>query len=182
MSTIPASEQQERSAKRFWVGAIVGLLSLQLIGGIFAAYLALSDPTVAVIPNYYQSGLNWDAKKRSLDLFDKLGWVADFKVLPTDDLTAMRELDVRLYPPNDTEAVGKQRVSATIYHHARGSEIHQVVFTEVGEGRFVGDCPLTQAGLWQVDLLMEGDQGIAETRFTIEVNPAGDSSYTTAKS
>ena len=53
-------EVAERRARRFWVSFICLILGSNVAMGFFAVYLALSDPSQSVIPNYYQTGLDWD--------------------------------------------------------------------------------------------------------------------------
>ena len=58
-------QQLERRARRFWVSVIVGFLGLQVLIGVASVVLALNDPSVAVIPNYHQSALDWDVTHRA---------------------------------------------------------------------------------------------------------------------
>lgn len=166
----------ERRARRFWVGAIVGLLSMQLIGGVVTVYLAVGDPTVAVIPNYYQAGLEWDVKHRNLDQFVNMQFQVELTVDPTDELSRQRQLMIKL--TRNGLAVGKQRVSASIYHHARGADVVKLNFDEGHEGQYVAPCRLTQSGLWEVEISVEGDHGVAETRFTTLVHDKVVSTHT----
>lgn len=160
--------QNEKNARRFWVGAIVGLLSLQVIGGTITVYLAVGDPTVAVVPNYYQAGLDWDIKRRNLDQFIAMGWQVEMIVQPVDPDAAHRQLRVRLTRGNNP--VAKQKISGTVFHHARGNELRRFTMDEAGSGEYVASTALTQAGKWEFNLIVEGDHGIAETRFTMNVD------------
>jgi nitrogen fixation protein FixH len=169
------SAKTERRAKRVWVGVIVTFLALQVVGGIVTIYLATSDPTVAVIPNYYQSGLNWDVKRRNLDQFTNLGWHVVVNVQAADEELQQRQVTIHL--KKNEYPVGKQRVSASIFHHGRGNEIFKLNFDEALEGQYVAICRLAQAGLWQFDIAIEGDHGLAETRFTMDVGKSGATEY-----
>ena len=177
MSKPSSDENQkiERRAKRVWVGIIVGLLSMQVIGGVVTVMLATGDPTQAVIPNYYQAGLDWDIKHRNLDQFVELGWQLEMTVQTADVETQTRQLKIRLTKNNDP--VLKQRVSASIYHHARGADVQKIVFDEGHEGEYVATTRLTQAGLWGVDVVVEGAHGVAESRFTTLINSASVSQH-----
>lgn len=177
--TLALSDEQrlaERSAKRFWVGAIVGLLSMQLIGGVVTVYLAVGDPTVAVIPNYYQAGLEWDVKHRNLDQFVKMQFQVEVIVDPTEAEINQRHVMIKL--TKNGSPVSKQRVSASIYHHAKGADIVKLTFDEGHAGEYVAPCRLTQSGLWEVDISIEGDHGIADTRFTMIVQDKVASTHT----
>jgi nitrogen fixation protein FixH len=159
----------ERKARRFWVSLIVGLLGLQVFGGVVAIYLATSDPSVAVIPNYYQAGLDWDVKRRNLNQMKLLGWTTDVLVEPEDVELRQRMIMVQVRAQQDAP-VGDLRVTAQIFHHARGSEIHRLIFDETSPGNYVAITRLTQPGLWQVDLVLEGDHGIAEESHVIDAS------------
>jgi nitrogen fixation protein FixH len=180
-SAVRSSVQIERRARFIWVGIVVLLLSLQLSGGIVTVYLAVSDPTVAVIPNYYQAGLDWDIKRRNLDQFVQLGWQYELIVDEVDPELPQRKLLIKL-SKND-QPVGKQRVSARIYHHARGSEVHQLQFDESWPGEYVCQTKLVQSGLWHLEFIFEGAHGIAEARQEIRIleNEATVSSSIVAK-
>lgn len=161
------SKLVERRARRVWVGLIVGLLSLQLMGGVMAVYLAVGDPTVAVIPNYYQAGLQWDVTRENLTRFTDLGWQVEFTVQPLDREVNGRQVALQL--TKQDHAVVKQDISAVVFHHAHGNERFDVKFDEAQPGQYVATCALTQSGVWEVHLKFEGDDGVAETRFTLLV-------------
>lgn len=151
----------ERKARRFWVSLIVGLLGLQVVIGIASVILAISDPTAAVIKDYYQSAVNWDSTRRARQLTAQLGWDLDVSVGPV--LPGGRERQLRLtVSSSDQMPVESLVVSASFFHHAKGSDVHQMRLVEVGEGVYVGTTTLTQSGLWQLELQIAGDHGLAE--------------------
>ena len=78
-------KQLERRARRFWVSVIVGFLSLQVVIGIVSIVLSISDPTLAVIPNYHQAALDWDVTHRARQLADQLGLPARSRVVTSSD-------------------------------------------------------------------------------------------------
>lgn len=159
----------ERRARRFWVSVIVGLLGLQVLGGIGTIYLATRDSSVAVIPNYYQAGLDWDITKRNRDLFVTMGWscVVDVHEADLEYNQRMITIQVRdkLHQP-----VVDLRVTGQIYHHARGNDVHRLQFDQSHPGEYVAMIKMTQSGLWQMNLTFEGDHGIAEENLVIDVD------------
>lgn len=165
----------EQRARRFWVGLIVCFLTVQLIGGVVTIYLAVGDPTVAVIPNYYQAGLDWDVKRRNMQNFIDLNWTADVTVDAYDAESRTRGL--KLVLSRNGHAVEGQRISATLFHHARGNELFRVRMDQAEPGVYVATTNLAQSGLWQFDLSIEGDHGIAETRFAMNIESAGVSRH-----
>ncbi len=58
--------KDERKARRFWVGLVVGFLGLQLMTNVIAVIAATSQKEDVVVPNYYQKGLDWDKRFDSI--------------------------------------------------------------------------------------------------------------------
>lgn len=157
----------EKRARRFWTAGIVGLLSLQICVGGAALYLANSDPTVAIIPDYYHKAVNWDATRRSMKLTQQLGWQIDVSV--GDAAQGARTISLSL-SSDTSHPIDNQRVTAEVYHHACGDEVFELSFLEAGDGRYWAECPLVQAGLWQVTFQIEGDSGIASESLQVRVD------------
>ncbi len=162
-ATVPSAAelaQLERSARRWWVSAIVGLLGLQVVIGIGSVILAVGDPTVAIVPNYHQKALDWDATQRAAQLTRKLGW----KVSPLVGLAVPdsggRLVRIAIHD-NQQQPVSELRLSAKIYHHARGTQIHELLFVETDAGFYEATIGLREAGMWQLQLQIEGKHGIA---------------------
>lgn len=157
----------ERRARRFWVSVIVGFLGLQVLIGIASIVLALSDPTVAVIPNYHQSALDWDVTHRSRQLAEQLGWEIDYNVVPSEQ-AGQRSLLVSILD-RDRQPLSGLNVSAKLYRHARAGEVDQFKLKAVADGNYQADTKLNERGLWQIELMIEGDHGIASMSRELEV-------------
>ncbi len=157
----------ERRARRFWVSVIVGFLGLQVVIGIASIVLALSDPSVAIIPNYHQSALDWDVTHRSRELADQLGWKIDYNIVPAE-LAGRRSLLVSVLDRNGSP-LRDVNVSAKLYRHARGAVVDQIKLKAIADGNFQADTKLTGGGLWQIELVIEGDHGIASISRELEV-------------
>jgi nitrogen fixation protein FixH len=160
-------QQLERRAKRFWVSVIVGFLGLQVLIGVASVVLALNDPSVAVIPNYHQSALDWDVTHRARQLADQLGWQIDYNVVPAEQ-TGHRSLLVSILD-RDGKPVSDLNVSAKLYRHARGGNVDKIKLKAVADGNYQADTKLTEKGLWQVELVIEGEHGIASLSREFEV-------------
>lgn len=160
-------QQLERRARRFWVSVIVGFLGLQVLIGVASIVLALNDPTVAVIPNYYQSALDWDITNRSRQLADQLGWQIDYNVVPAEQ-AGQRSLFVTILD-RDGKPVSDLNVSAKLYRHARGGNVDKFKLKAIADGNYQADTKLTEKGLWQIELCMEGEHGIASLSREFEV-------------
>lgn len=161
-ATLSASEHAtlERRARRWWVSGIVSLLGLQVFIGIGSVILAVGDPTVAVVPNYHQKALDWDTTQRAAQLTGKLGW----QVKPLVGLVSAdggKRLVRVSIQDQQGQPVSDLHVSAAVYHHARGSEVYNLNLVETDAGYYEGTTSLTQAGVWQVYVQIEGMHGIA---------------------
>lgn len=159
----------ERRARRFWASMVVGLLSAQVVGGIATVYLATSDSSFSVVPNYYQAGLNWDVTKRNRDLFTSLGWNCQVTVSESDSELKHRSVLIQLRSETDQPVAGL-KVKGQIYHHARGNDVHELQFDQATPGDYVASIQLAQGGIWQVNLTLEGDHGIAEENLVVHVD------------
>ena len=151
----------EKHARHFWVGLVVGLLGLQIAGGMFAVYLAMADPSSAIVPNYHYSAVNWDTTRRARQLTEHLEWNISTTVGAQLSESDRRVVRVEICDSQGAPMRGLN-ITASLYHHARGSEIHAIRFIEVDPGVYSGTTSLTQPGLWQVTLQIEGDHGVAE--------------------
>lgn len=160
-ASLPADVAQlEKRARRFWVSLIVGLLGLQVIIGIVSIWLSVGDPSVAVVPNYHQKALDWDATHRARELTRKLGWhiapiVGEF--LPDSGRRLVR-VAVR---DRAGGGVTELNLSGKVYHHARGATIHELRFTETDPGYYEATTSLAESGLWELQLQLEGNHGVA---------------------
>lgn len=152
--------QAERRARRFWVTLIVSLLGLQVVIGIGSIFLSIGDPTVAIVPNYHQKALDWDATHRARQLTKQLGWhvVPQVGVLSPENQKRLVRIGIR---DRAGRVVPGLNLSAKVYHHARGANIHELRFTETEPGYYEGATSLAASGLWELQLQMEGDHGIA---------------------
>jgi nitrogen fixation protein FixH len=160
-------QQLERRARRFWVSVIVGFLGLQVVIGIASIVLALNDPSVAVVPNYHQSALDWDVTHRARQLTDQLGWQIDYNVVPAEQHDR-RSLLVTILD-RDGKPVSDLNITAKLYRHARGANVDKFKLKAVADGNYQADTKLTEKGLWQIELVIEGEHGIASLSRELEV-------------
>lgn len=152
--------KSERRARHFWVTIVVGLLSLQVAGGITSVFLALNDPSAAIRPRYHDAALNWDTTRRALQLSGQLGWQISYAVGELDEHSQARELRIAIV--DDTgSTIENLHLAGELFHHARGKDVHKVSFTEVTSGVFAANIAIAKPGVWQCDLLIQGDHGTA---------------------
>lgn len=150
----------ERRARRFWGTLIVGLLGLQVFIGIGSIFLSIGDPTVAIVPNYHQQALDWDATHRARQLTKQLGWQVTPQVGAVSPESQKRLVRIGIRDRAGYVVPGLN-LSAGVYHHARGSNIHELRFNETEPGYYEAMTSLVASGLWELKLQMEGEHGIA---------------------
>lgn len=150
---------QERRARRFWVGLVVTLLGTQVAIGMFSLYLSVGDPSNAIIPDYYRAAVNWDVTRRARELTQDLQW--DVAPTVSQAVDGERVVSVHLVD-GERQPVRGVHIRGQVFHHARGGERYALQFSEIADGVYATPTQLTQSGLWQLRLRMEGDHGIAE--------------------
>ncbi|MFT3882633.1 MAG: FixH family protein [Gemmatales bacterium] len=149
-------QDRELFAKWKWVGLIVGLLSIQVIVGGMAIFLANSDPAHSVVPNYHQQALEYDKVLAARQLSHQLGWT--WSIVPGQqiDTTGKRQLTLQLQD-NRAQPVTEAHVILQLLHHARGNSRQNITLTPVPQkpGWYQGEAVVDRAGLWQVDLSVD---------------------------
>lgn len=161
-------QQLERRAKRFWVSFVVAFLGLQLLIGGVAVYLSFGKNSVAVVPNYHQAALNWDETKNSRSAADRKQWKLELLASDVADDRGIRAMELFVHDSNQI-AIDKLVISGHLYHHAQASVVQPIEFQSVGEGRYLALPAMGQAGLWQVELAIQGADEPITTSETIEI-------------
>ena len=64
----------EARRRAFWVGLVLSLLGGQIAFVSVMAYVAATNGTFAIEPDYYQKGLHWNATAAQLRENDRLSW------------------------------------------------------------------------------------------------------------
>jgi nitrogen fixation protein FixH len=136
-----------RRAARRWGAFVIGLLSLQVIGGAFAIFLATGDESVAVVPNYHQQALDWDQQVAIRNASAKLGWVAEMSQLDAQAGSAGLRISLR---DRDGQIVEIQSGTLEIYRHVRAGNVRRVAIPSgAPEAIDLSHC-FDASGLWQV--------------------------------
>jgi|LakMenE18May11ns_1017448.scaffolds.fasta_scaffold9738568_2 nitrogen fixation protein FixH len=161
----------ERRARRFWVSFICLILGSNIGMGLFAVYLAVSDPAQSVIPNYYQKGLDWDKTKAALAESERLGWTVEVSIYPEAFNASQRT--IRLTVLNrDGNVVEKATGTLSIFHHAHAKEIQELSLAEVFPGVYEANAQMVDPGHWDMTLhLRQGGSGylwqsVKDTKWT----------------
>jgi nitrogen fixation protein FixH len=150
-------DQQRRAARRagwFWGTLVVGFLSLQLTIGGVAIYLATGDPSVAVVPDYYQKAVDWDRTLAIRQASDQLGWRAEIDVTSASTSTGDRVLTIQILDASG-QPVDRLGGECELYHHARASQRQRIPLKSVGRGCYQGIARMPEKGLWEISLRLE---------------------------
>jgi len=149
-------EDRELFAKWKWVGLIVGLLGLQVVVGGVAIFLATSDPSHSVVPNYHQQALESDKVLATRQVSQRLGWTWTIMPGQQTDSTGKRQLIVNLQD-SKTQPITEAHLAIQLWHHARGNSRQNITLSPVPSkpGWYQGEALIDRAGLWQVDLSVD---------------------------
>ncbi len=158
----PAAVEFDRIANRNaairWGGFVVGMLSFQVAIGVIAVMLATGDPSVAVVPDYYQKSLAWDDQRESESVSRQLGWT-----LTLVPIAAPQGASLQAFLKNvDGEPVQIQSGTLRLFHHARGADVQTFSLEPNAQGLVVLEGCFSVDGLWQVEIDVRNDR---EERF-----------------
>lgn len=124
---------------------MVGFLTFTLCLGFAAITLATQDPSVAVVPDYYQKALAWDETEKLRRDSEALGWAVQTSVSSKGVLHVdLRDADGR--PVEITNG------SIEIFRHARANHITKHDLEASAEGAISIQDVITHSGWWTVRL------------------------------
>jgi nitrogen fixation protein FixH len=128
---------------------VIGFLALQVMLGGLAIFLATSDPSWSVVPDYHRGAMAWDQEKAAQAASDQLGWRCQLNVDRVADMFGKRLVRLRL-----TDSAGQpvvvDRIGAMVFHHARASQSQQVVLEKGDEpGLYQAVVSMKRPGWWE---------------------------------
>jgi nitrogen fixation protein FixH len=149
------------------------LLGGQLLLMFVMVYLAISDGSFAIEPDYYQKGLNWDDTAAQLRNNQRLGWKADVQV--GEDVSVLSERTVSC---SLTDQAGRgldgAEVELEAFPHVRGSERATVALSPAGNGLYQAKLRFGRKGVWEFRFVARrGPETFTHTEL-IEVYPPQD--------
>jgi len=152
---IQVGDRRAKSWRVFIMPAIVlGFLGGHVIFVISAITIATGDPSFAVVPDYYQKSVDWDAHKAALADSESLGWQVELQPSEQVDQLGQREVVVVL-----RDRAGKPVVDATVtmelFHRARAGDVIRSQFAEVLPGQYAALLKMPREGRWEFDLHAE---------------------------
>lgn len=145
----------ERRAKRFYMALVLFLFVIQSTIMGLVIHLAIGDPSAAVVPDYHTAALNWDATRARHEAAGRLGWAVAFEASDVADGSGMRAVELNILD-RDQHPVDQLSIHGKLYHHARANDVIPVELKSVGAGRYLALIPAARAGLWQLELDLDG--------------------------
>lgn len=149
------TQQANRRAAWRWGSFVVGLLSLQVTGGVLAIMLATGDQSVAVVPDYHEKALHWDDEVAARRASAALGWKYEADSFSGQEASG---LAIKL---TDSQGQPIDSVSGELqlYHHARASQVRRVAIPPGNLGSLrLADC-FAADGHWQVSIDVQDRSG-----------------------
>ena len=127
--------------------------------------VATSDPSFAVVPDYYRKAVAWDETARQTAANERLGWTLAIDVSRRTDAGDRREVRVDLH-----DAAGAPIRDAGIrieaYFDARAGAKQRVLLEPAPDqpGRYIGRLPVERDGHWTFHAVVHR----GEDRFTAQ--------------
>lgn len=143
---------------------VLGLLGGHMLFIMIAITLATGDPSFAVVPDYYQKGVDYDERKALLTQSAALGWSVEVHAGLTTDAIGQREFIVQVRDA-EGQAVHGLDMKIEAYHVARASEPLAFACVEALPGQYVASPRMRKEGFWQFTI----DSTINEQRFVAEL-------------
>jgi len=142
-------ESTSRWKAYFWPSFVIALLSGQMILILSMVYLATSDQSFAVEPDYYQKGLNWDDIAAQRRHNEELGW--KIKLQTSDDRLRCTLTD------RNGQPLDNALVDLIAFPHARGMQRDLIMLEPAGDGVYTAPVQFSRAGLWEFRFVIRHD-------------------------
>lgn len=136
-------------ARLFWPGLVVALISISLCFAGVTAFVAVSDPSFAVEPDYYDKALRWDEQREQSARNNQLGWRVEIEVSDSPDPLGRREVRLTALDPEGSPVSGAS-ASVEMFHHSRSANRLGAALAESEPGVFVAALPIARDGIWEV--------------------------------
>jgi nitrogen fixation protein FixH len=98
-------------------------------------------------------------------VLQQLGWKVE-PAIGERSTSGTRPVTIAIRDADQAPQAGL-RVTAMIYHHARGSQVEQLVLTETADGVYEAASRIDRDGLWEVAVQIEGEHGVATESYEL---------------
>ena len=131
---------------RLFPGIVFVLLGTNVCIVGATVYLANSDRSFAVVPDYYQKALAWNQTLAQQQRNAALGWSATVSV--GAESTLGRTVSVRLLDRAGMP-VERANVELIAFHDARAADQYGATLSEAAPGVYETAMPIERAGSWE---------------------------------
>jgi nitrogen fixation protein FixH len=156
----------------FWPALVISLLAGQVVLVLVMAYLAVSDHSFAVEPDYYRKALHWDAEMAQQQANRRLGWSLHVEISEPSDLFQQRGVRCVI-----ADRAGKPVEGATVelvaFPHVRGNERQTLTLAAVEAGRYGAAVRMAQGGLWEFRVVAKRGAELATHMELVQVRVPG---------
>ncbi|MEE2936873.1 MAG: FixH family protein [Planctomycetota bacterium] len=147
----PDLQTANRQAAWKWGSLIVGLLGLQVAGGIFTIVLATGEESVVVVPDYYQKTLHWDEAMAAKRASNRLGWKCVMEAMPISEDRGYAGLIATLKDDRD-EIIKAKQGTLRWFQHNRANSVQELMIPSGSLTMMrLEDC-FDANGLWDVTI------------------------------
>lgn len=137
-----------------WPMIVVGLLVTHVVLMLVAASIATRDRSFAVVPNYYENAVNWDATRAAQRDSDTLGW--KLSIDPSASVTPLGQRSIAFTLLDSTgKPVENANLSVDYYHHSHAKDAASIKLKQTEPGKFVANLPMRYPGFWQFNVTAE---------------------------
>ena len=140
----------ERTTRRRWLGIIVGFFALQAALWSYTLVRVHDDPSHAVVEDYDQRAIDWDAHRAQLAASARLGWAAAVDLTPQgpagEGVVRVTLTDATHHP------IVAEDVAATVFHQAAAAQRTEVALQPLGPGVYAAAMPIDRPGKWRVHI------------------------------
>ena len=153
---VPHPRPPRPTGGRRWPLIVVGLLVGHVSLMVVAVVLATRDKSFAVLPDYYQRAVRWDAEQAERRAGERLGWQCT--ITPTDrfDRTGARVVELTLVDA-DGRPLANADVRVAYFAHARSAQRAEATFRTDARGAATGPMRLRAEGFYEMGVTATHD-------------------------
>lgn len=133
-----------------WPWIVVGLLGGHAAIIIAAVTMAVGDPSFAVVPDYYDKAVNFDAYKADLEASRALGWTLTLTPEDSADLRGRRAIVASLLD-RDGQPIAGAQIELYFTHLGGGDNGHVSFHAHDIGGTYRGTAVMPRGGRYQID-------------------------------
>lgn len=138
---------------RLWPHFIFFLLAINFFVVGITVYVATTDPSFAVVPDYYTKAVEWDATKERQAASDAAGWKVHVAAIPIGSDMFIRAIVL----DENSQHVENATVTAQVFHSRYAAEQSTLEFVPATPGTYDAAFPSLRAGEWNIKLTIKRD-------------------------